>query len=97
MDQNCGMADPAAIIFDSSEIEQVLPRINALLQIRVLLVLGSTFNSSNVNETHQEELEMLIMDLGDRSNNRKDEEEALLLPLGSGALYLAISIIESLL
>ena len=31
MDQNCGMADPAAIIFDSAEIEQVLPRINALL------------------------------------------------------------------
>ena len=64
MDQNCGMADPSAIIFDSAEIEQVLPRVNSLFQVRVLLVLGSTFNSSNVNETHQEELEMLIMDLG---------------------------------
>ena len=37
------------------------------------------------------------MDLGGRSNSRKDEEEALLVRPGSGAPYLAISIIESLL
>ena len=33
------------------------------MQIRALLVLGSTASSSNVNETCYEELEMLIDDL----------------------------------
>lgn len=39
------------------------PSLHTLMQIRAMLVLGSTSGSTNVNETRHEELEMLIDEL----------------------------------
>ena len=48
---SCGLANPQGIILDSSEIEINLPRVAFLLQVRILLSLGATNDSSNVYET----------------------------------------------
>ena len=51
------------IVIDSSVLEKVSPSLHTLMQIRAMLVLGSTSGSTNVNETRHEELEMLIDEL----------------------------------
>ena len=58
-----GLANGNKIISDASVLEAGPPRIYHLMQVRILLCLGATNLSSNVNETHLEELEMLIEDL----------------------------------
>ena len=61
-----GLANPQGVILDSAGIlEQNLPRISTLFQVRLLLAFGATHNSSNVNETRQEELEKLVEELDD--------------------------------
>jgi len=47
-----------------SILENDLPWIHNLVQLRILLTLGATDFSSNVSETGLEELEKLIEDLG---------------------------------
>lgn len=65
------------------------------MQIRALLVLGSTASSSNVNETRLEELEMLIEDLLQIwAEGREDTLECI---LSKDAKLLGSSFAESLL
>ena len=63
--QSGGLANPSGIILDSSAVERGLPRVYALLSLRILLICGATNGSSNINESSQEELHKLINDLGD--------------------------------
>jgi len=58
-----GLLDPNEILIDSAVIENVTPLLHSLVQLRVLLVLGSTVGSSNVNETALEELSTLVEDV----------------------------------
>ena len=58
-----GLLDPNDIILTSADLEKAAPGLYILFQVRILLVLGSTAASSNVNETSQEELEILLDEL----------------------------------
>lgn len=63
------------------------------MQVRILLCLGATNLSSNVNETHVEELEMLIKDLGkDRDGEQGDDSL-----LATECPFLAVSLAECML
>ena len=64
------------------------------MQIRALLVLGSTSSSSNVNETRIEELEMLIDDLSQTWSEGDEELEGI---LSKDANMLAACFAEALL
>ena len=97
-----GLANPHGIILDASALEENLPRILSLFQVRILLAFGATHDSSNVNETRQEELEKLITnftaplsrngEVADDESRQREETK-----LVSKAPYLAVSILEALL
>ena len=58
-----GAAEPSGIMQDSYIIEQNLPLIYQLQQIRILLILGRTLNSSDVHLSSINELEKVILEV----------------------------------
>ena len=57
-----GLANRTAIKVDSHFIEISSHLLYSLLQIRILLVLGSTYHSSNIHDTPQDDLSRVIVE-----------------------------------
>ena len=55
-----GLANKTAIKVDSHLIELSSPLLYSLGQVRVLLTLGSTYHSSNIHDTPEDDLERVI-------------------------------------